>query len=89
MLYQGTLEGSGRWTLDTCKPGSVPSSGQGIIVRMKKSMSLGLQIAQSRPNLYTLGPKVGIIYIHGVPVFVYIYMYITVDQARIVKGPEA
>ena len=25
----------------------------------------GLQIAQNRPYLHTLGPKVGIIYIHG------------------------
>ena len=31
------------------------------------SVSLGLQIAQSRPYLHTLGPKVGIIYIHGAP----------------------
>ena len=29
------------------------------------TLSLGLQIAQSRPYLHTLGPKVGIIYIHG------------------------
>ena len=27
--------------------------------------TLGLQIAQSRSYLHTLGPKVGIIYIHG------------------------
>ena len=32
-------------------------------------LSLGLQIAQSRPSLYTLGPKVGIIYLHGAPGF--------------------
>ena len=31
------------------------------------ALSRGLQIAQSRPYLYTLGPKVGIIYIHGAP----------------------
>ena len=28
-------------------------------------ITLGLQIAQSRPYLHTLGPKVGFIYIHG------------------------
>ena len=31
------------------------------------SHTLRLKIAQSRPYLYTLGPKVGIIYIHGAP----------------------
>ena len=31
------------------------------------SASLGLQIAQNRSNLYTLGPKVGIVYILGAP----------------------
>ena len=36
---------------------------------MQESFLLGLQIAQSRPYLYTLGPKVGIIYIHGAPGF--------------------
>ena len=30
-------------------------------------LSLGLQIAQSRANFHTLGPKVGIIYIFGDP----------------------
>ena len=30
-----------------------------------QSIPLGLQIAQSRPYLHTLGPQVGIIYIHG------------------------
>ena len=29
--------------------------------------TLGLQIAQRRPYLYTLGPKVGMTYIHGGP----------------------
>ena len=29
------------------------------------SLTLGLQIAQNRPFLHTLGPKVGIIYVHG------------------------
>ena len=29
--------------------------------------TLGLQIAQSRPYLHTLGPKVGIAYIIGAP----------------------
>ena len=36
-------------------------------MQMLQFHSLGLQIAQSRPYLYTLGPKVGIIYIHGAP----------------------
>ena len=30
-------------------------------------ITLGLQIAQSRPYLHTLGPKVGLIYIDGAP----------------------
>ena len=30
-------------------------------------VSLGFQIAQSRPYLSIVGPKVGIIYIHGAP----------------------
>ena len=33
----------------------------------KAQRSLELQIAQSRPYSYSLGPKVGIIYIHGAP----------------------
>ena len=41
--------------------------------------SLGLQIAQTRPYLHTLGPKVGIIYIHGalgiVPVVGVLYLH--------------
>ena len=36
-------------------------------VDLESLLTLGLQIAQSRPYLYTLGPKVGIIYIHGAP----------------------
>ena len=36
-----------------------------VIPILGPKVSLGLQIAQSRPYLYTLGPKVGIICIHG------------------------
>ena len=45
------------------------------------TLSLGLQIAQSRPYLGTLGPKVGIIYIHGGSGFGYQwYIKASMDQ---------
>ena len=36
-----------------------------IVESLVRNATLGLQIAQSRPYSYTLGPKVGIIYRHG------------------------
>ena len=43
------------------------------------SPTLGLQIAQSRPCLHTLGPKVGIIYIHGaLSILYYTILYYTI-----------
>ena len=42
-----------------------PPLGPGFLEVWDYSIIVGLQIAQSRSYLHTLGPKVGIIYIHG------------------------
>ena len=57
------------------KSSDSPSSGLGraeaqlvmfkLLMYIPEAFSLGLQIAQSRSYMYTLGPKVGIVYILG------------------------
>ena len=57
-------------------------------IRMWYIVSLGLQIAQSRSYLHTLGPKVGIIYILGALGF-FVYDMYDVSQHKDGSGPKA
>ena len=61
------LDGSARFFLRKTPPGEEPACSP-----------LGLQIAQSRPYVYALDPKVGVYMygMHNIYIHIYIYIYI-------------